>query len=145
LKSYTINLVPKVTLCKKLNDLGFSYSNDNYFYWINIGENKWNLIYDTVDLIDIENKAKEIVRAPTLTEILELIPNEINNHTDGEEIFTIQKILDNEIYWVAQYIYYSYLSPDFRPTISFKNKSLPNAAASLLIWLVENNYVKFEY
>jgi len=134
--------VPSLELCKELKELGFPQKGAGYF-WIKTEDGEWGLylideqIYDgeRVEVCDkkyvavgyLEEdatylKVKEIIKAPTLREIGEWLP-------EGFEEFK----LDGK-FWVKDKRDYNYLVND-------ENEA--NARTKMLIWLVKNGYICF--
>ena len=140
--------VPSLELCRRLKELG--YPQDGGWYWVkwrywvkNRRRSKWDLMLEGKfynylignEIIETNSAIggigviiEEKVKAPTLSEVMEWLPNE----------FYITKIMD-----------YICANLELDPAVKGKYPIMhavtgANAGAKMLIWLRENQYIKFE-
>jgi hypothetical protein len=123
--------VPSFELCKKLKELGFPQEGGGFYWAITDVKSPYKLLFweetEPYPLIDK-------IKAPTCRELGEWLPYYIPKlkflHTergeDGDFHLYYDERMDN-----GAYIY-------------IIAETEPNARAKILIWLVENGYVKFE-
>lgn len=138
-ESFSIkNEVPKFELCKRLKELGFwqGYDTDAGFYWVKI-DGKWKLIWDDGGLEALDSyyteNAEDWVKAPTIMEMLNLLPFFISE--DTTYLLTISK--GNRQWFVG------YCMAKF-DLVKFMSEHLPNTLAELMIWAIEKDYVKLK-
>jgi len=85
--------VPSLELCKKLKELGFPQG-DGGFYWVHYLSNQWSLGY--YEFIEIDYCQWEVIKAPTASELLKWLPEEITIDTPD---------VDRPIGWAMLAIY----------------------------------------
>ena len=119
--------IPSLELCKRLKELGFPQDSGGW-YWVKFADrDRWRVMYDGI--IDYE-QVEEVIKAPTVRELGEWLPDEFVSGRVGE---------NNIVCFNLE------LDPAVRsmfPTMNADTEA--NARAKVLIWLVENKYVDFE-
>lgn len=132
-------------LAKELEKLGFKQS--SYFYWLILP------VYNTPVLLTYKEYKKsiyetdkcELCPAYQLHEILEILPYSINITAGIDdsllELFFWKSYGDYKIgYKIAD----SQFAHEFHSILIIEHNSLTEAAGNLLLWCIENNYVKVE-
>ena len=139
--------VPSLELCKKLKELGYPQNIGGWYWILPENKNEWLLCYcikydKSEDGIwsfwyyDLDEKLKYVyvwksqerfIKAPTVRELGEFFPSEVTCFRDFKRGFLCE--YENRRENVAQ---------------SFWEDTEANARAKMLIWLVENGYVRFE-
>ena len=132
--------VPSLELCKRLKELGFPQ--EGGWYWIK-DEGEWIIVFSEDGesyLLEYSGGEGEYftaklpedkVKAPTCRELGEWLPRVIEDYF-LEFLPKGKKILD---WWVV------YRNQN-KTKILIPADTEPNARAKMLIWLVENGYVK---
>jgi len=150
--------VPNLELCYKLKQLGYPQEKEG-IYWVEAGTwgdpKTWKLgfknFFKHAGLLekeciqvtkgcgccaDFETVEGEIIKAPTCHELSNWIPHKIETKV-GECYLHISKSYD--VWWCGyeSLKYETYLHLE-------KDNTLANTLAKILIWLVEEGYVKFK-
>jgi len=139
--------VPSLELCKKLKELGYP-QNTGGWYWVFLEDkNEWVLCYcvkyskledeiwsfwynnlnEKPRYIHVWKSQRRTIKAPTVRELGEFFPSEVTCFRDFKRGFLCE--YENRQENVAQ---------------SFWEDTEANARAKMLIWLIENGYVRFE-
>ena len=118
--------VPSLELCKKLKELGYP-QNTGGWYWVDLG-NGWKPRIEWLGIVDEEISLDDFyIKAPTVRELGEFFPSEVTCFRDFKRGFLCE--YENRQENIAQ---------------SFWEDTEANARAKMLIWLIENGYVRFE-
>ena len=119
--------VPNLELCRKLKELGYPQEGGGW-YWINPDGKEYFLSYfETSDYLSNMD-----FKAPLCSEILEIIPAKV------EDIGEFRLLKKDRFYLT----FYNNASYDINGGIYIGN--LPFALVSIIIWLKENGYIKFQ-
>ena len=126
--------VPSLELCKQLKYLGFPQDGGGWYWYSDIENATWRLVYEQ-EVFDYDEDIKEYIKAPTVRELGEWLPVSIK---DIHELYIeFDKVTEED--WIISYRYYCHNIS----LIVFKDITEANARAKMLIWLVENNYITF--
>ena len=131
--------VPSLELCKRLKELGYPQDGGSW-YW-----DLWPVKPRLVFLATWENfiplmrkpKDKWLMKAPTLREIIEWLPLEIEY--EGETLW-LDLDRPDESQFIVSYCRYC----DGTCPIAIGDDDIVNAPTKMLIWLAKNGYVKFK-
>lgn len=140
------NNITNLELSKRLKELNFPQK--SLFYYVNVkqigNEILENEVWFIAYISQLTGLSKDWYSAYTATELLELLPGDINikyinDDGIGDKLtyrLSIQKCSDNEfsIYYDSKYM----------ELISIDEKYLANGLAKMLIHLLENNLIKIE-
>jgi len=139
--------VPSLELCKELKELGFPQDIGGW-YWCKIKElppspiRRWKLVYaNSITQLDKKlrrrfDKVYEIIKAPTLREVLEWLPIEIEYK--GETLY-LEFDRPDETQFLVSYCYaYERICP-----IAIGDDEIINAPTKMLIYLTYKGYVSF--
>lgn len=122
--------IPSYELCKKLKELGYNLR--SFFYWLDFQGSDWLELLTISEKRDIPIKDEYICRAPTIWEMMDVLPATID-HVYGLVLFN------------KRFVSYSHNSQDpvkeYLKTFDYKDQSLPNALAKMLIRCLENNHL----
>lgn len=123
------NQVCSIESAKRLKELGFE--RESLYYWIQLSSGFWKVIDYWVD--------EPQVRTFTASELMELLPYEINNHIDNIYFLNVFKTFDQygEIFGVG------YMDNEFYYFVDYcsKDKNLSEALAKMLIHVIEEGVV----
>ena len=114
--------IPSYELCKKLKELGFINK-----YKLNIADLIDNKTVAEIHLDMVKNKE----RWPTISEMMDVLPYMIEDKRDTYWI-TIDK--SSQLGYCVSY-------RSFTDLKYYRDKSLPNALAKILIWCIEEWYL----
>jgi len=145
--------VPSLELCRRLKELGFPQeSSDSGWYW-GIRNYQRELLFCNHSQVTLwikyhqeELGYREIIKAPTLREILEWLPyfieaeSKILKRTTSYYLY-FQKLGKDfyKVYYKWEYNEYYQIIPE-----GCIEADINNACVKMLIWLAENGYVKFK-
>jgi len=116
--------VPSLELCKRLKELGFPQDSGGW-YWVKFADrDRWRVMYDGI--IDYE-QVEEVIKAPTIRELGEWLPDE----------FVSGRIIE-------EYACFDIKELESKDPFDIEADTEADARAKMLIWLVENKYVNFE-
>ena len=132
------NHFPDITRCKKLTDIGFPKTE---LY----RDRQWELTHSYSGSSSSNKCAfqtSDIVRyysCPSVMEMLDVIPDQIEIKWKWKAFFSIDKL------WHGYYACYTAYTKPESETFPWwpVNTWLPNGLVDLIIWLHENNYIKF--
>ena len=143
--------VPSLELCKELKDLGFPQGEIGW-YWVKtaIGwilgylldpegryPNDYNFFFPIVEEICFINKNTPLYKAPTLREVLEWLPVEIEYK--GETLY-LEFDRPDETQFLVSYCYgYGRICP-----IAIGDDEIVNAPTKMLILLAKDGYISFK-
>jgi len=124
--------VPSKELCKKLKELGFPQEGGGWYWYSNIKNATWRLIFEP-EPFSYEEDIEECIKAPTCRELGEwLIKKSIllelgNLFIDYDEAVNKWTVCYGKVgkTWVW-------------------DDTEPNARAKMIIFLAENGYLKFQ-
>jgi len=131
--------VPSLSLCKELKELGFP-QNTGGWYW-DLWPSPPRLVYlkDWEKFIPLMRKPKEkwLIKAPTLREVLEWLPIEIEYK--GETLY-LEFDRPDETQFLVSYCYaYERICP-----ITIGDDEIINAPTKMLILLAKDGYISFK-
>lgn len=118
--------IASLELAEKLKELGFSQDGEG-FYWRELAKDFWVITYISLPKELEILKDFNIIRTPTIAEVLEWLPEDIE---DGRPFF-LEKNYDQYRCGYETVV----VKEDFYPA---------NALTKLLLWAYEHGYVKFE-
>lgn len=124
------NHVPSLDLCKQLKEAGYPQERATYFRWLNFGDLIDGKDFRTLlsENFNSEDDTKEWYAAPLATELLEQLPREINDEEWGDCTLVIHPWIKNK--WNV-----GYNAEEGEPFYDVDNASLPDALASMYLWL----------
>ena len=137
--------VPNLELCRRLKELGFPQDGEGW-YWRKFDgfkDSKYELVLIEKWEKDKVILAYDIIKAPTCRELNEWL-------LKAKGSYNIYKWDDYELeYCKDEWQTIQGIGGTFEKLIpstkqSIEADTLPNTYAKMLIWLVENGYVKFE-
>ena len=125
--------VPNLELCKRLKRLGYPQEGGGWYYFRFSKKEDFELSFfhkeTPLSFYGASYKHMEFYKAPTCRELGEWLPDEFFSARLGEE-------------YVCANMEINPTEKDKYPTMNADTE--PNVRAKMLIWLVENGYVKFE-
>jgi hypothetical protein len=146
-------------LSKKLKEVGIKFSCPTYYWCYYIGQihlfrnsiNSSDNAYDPISNVlyiterhQIRPEKEEGIVAYTLDEILEMLPSyiDIKNAPAEEAIFRLSffKDIDKKLYC----FYFASCQIKYKNMGEYSNRNPAEAAGQLLIWCIENGYVKVD-
>ena len=140
------NEVPKLEICKRLKELGYPQEGAG-FYWVTTRDGLTSLL--TRPEISPNWDSPVIVAAPMIGEMGERLPSSFyifyddwlqnKKHTYGTYRLTIQRSGDKGQYWLVEYN----LEGE-RTCISVGADTEADTRGNMLIYLLENNLLKFD-
>lgn len=129
--------VASLELSKKLKELGFPQEEPGWFWYANIT----NAIYRLIFLKEFDEKTdkdmEDYIKAPTNSELGEWLPIVIEDYG-----LSIYKTLNG---WAIEYEKYNFIEGSKKTLVKIKcdNETEANTRAKMLIFLVENGYITF--
>ena len=133
--------VPCLELCKRLKDLGYPQGdfNSGGWYWVLERNGEWEIKYYPPKWNSAEFNVVEKIKAPTVRELGEWLPDVIFVG-DGlnREAYLIRIAKDKWRWWYVNR-YGGWLH-----STMFEADTEADLRAKVLIWLVENGYVKLK-
>lgn len=131
--------VANLELSKRLDELGVKI--DSYFYWYkNPNSNEFKIFHHHRFELVQGSENYEFYPAYTVAELGIIIPHilQSKNTTQSDSHFETFKNENNQ--WIVTYV----LKHSMPPVIAILGDTEANARAKMLIWLIENGYVKVE-
>jgi len=123
--------VPSLELCKKLKSLEYPQNGGGWYWSVDNQGRVFLSFFQKMTNEDIEHDEKinflKRIKAPTVRELGEFFPSEVTCFRDFKRGFLCE--YENKQENIVQ---------------SFWEDTEANARAKMLIWLVENGYVRFE-
>lgn len=127
-------LVATLEQSKRLKELGVKL--ESFFAWIELPNGSYKIDYNFQNQFDYY--MSDLVPAPTAEEITELLPSMIKPKKNVCDL----KI---SILFGEYYVRYEYKERhEFSEVYGNSNKSLTQALADMLIWVIENNHLKLK-
>jgi len=119
---------PSLELCNKLTEIGFPET-EKWYLW---GWNDFNIIKNREWFLHWVSS----FLCPSVMEMLDVIPKRIK---EDEKIYRLE-IAENGMWFYVKYIEHS-MNPG--KSLWHHNWTIPNALAEMILWLHENNHIKF--
>jgi hypothetical protein len=138
LEALAQSMVADRELCLQLKSLGFNHL--TFFYWLNTKSAGWQVVTAWDGVLDDKDEIIEApIPAPSVSELGDLLPEYV-----GEWFLEMYKDISNlqiEEHFLVRYVEKNGLGGE---TIieGFNEQKEANARVRMVIWLIENKYIK---
>jgi len=129
--------VANLELSKRLKELGFPQKEPGWFWYANITNAIYRLIFLEEFDEKIDKDMEDYIKAYTSSELGEWLPIVIEDYG-----LSIYKTLNG---WAIEYEKYNFIKGSRKTLVKIKcdNETEANTRAKMLIFLVENGYITF--